>query len=170
MYIRAHHRSAILSHLLPSTANLTHHLFQPDIKSIIMNVDAKLALEERIINYTFTDKVLGAGTLQMAAPTVYLQVNGNMHSIPKNSDLAVLGDSVLATVLCKMWYEYRNAQGMQHPSSALNLAGVEYAQDSASPKMTGPKFATGRPPTIVSARVVSQWDSTNASSATLVLL
>jgi ribonuclease-3 len=84
-----------------------------------MNIDAKIALVEQIINYIFTNKVLCAESLQMAAPEKEMQVNGKVHLVQKNLNLAVLGDTLLSTLLSEMWYESRKAQGtcMQNPEA-----------------------------------------------------
>jgi hypothetical protein len=35
-----------------------------------------------------------------------------MHDIEKNTNIAVLGDSAMASVLCEKWFNHRDAQSM----------------------------------------------------------
>jgi IMP cyclohydrolase len=78
----------------------------------IANVDAKIAQIEQTLGYEFRNKLLCAEALQMAGPATVLVVNRTFQNFAKNVNLAILGDTVLTTVLCKMWYETADEQGM----------------------------------------------------------
>jgi ribonuclease-3 len=89
------------------------------------NIDAKIARVEEIIGYTFTDKVLCAEALQTAGfPQDRLTITGTIHLIRTNSRIAVLGDAVMALVLCEVWFPYRNNQ---RKNSASHLPVLECA-------------------------------------------
>jgi ribonuclease-3 len=90
-----------------------------------MNVDPKIAEVERILKYVFVSKLLCAEAIQMAAPMSALSVNGRAQLVPENRRLAVLGDAIASSVLCKAWYSYRDQTGtfMQESSiSSFSLA------------------------------------------------
>jgi ribonuclease-3 len=75
------------------------------------NIDGNIARVEQIVGYTFANKLFCAGALQMAGLPGRLILNGTVHSIEKNGRLAVVGDSIMAAVLCSKWHDIRNAQG-----------------------------------------------------------
>lgn len=74
------------------------------------SADRKIAQVEHITGHTFSDTLLGAASLQMSG--TWLMIQGKFQLIDNNKELAVLGDCVLDTVLCKMWYEKRDAKGI----------------------------------------------------------
>ncbi|OAL57368.1 hypothetical protein IQ07DRAFT_484764, partial [Pyrenochaeta sp. DS3sAY3a] len=70
---------------------------------------------ESIIGYIFTNKLLCAEAVQMAAPTVEVTfANTHLH-LENNKRLAVLGDAVMARLLCEKWYEAGYANGRRLP-------------------------------------------------------
>lgn len=71
-----------------------------------------IADAERILQYSFTNKVNCAEALQMAAPNVLKSINGQAVFTKKNDRLAVWGDAKLREVLAQIWYEHDGAQGM----------------------------------------------------------
>jgi hypothetical protein len=75
------------------------------------NADTKIADLEAKIGLAFTNKLLGAESLQMAGAPGMVTIEDTTHIIPKNTRLAVLGDAVMASVLCSEWYNFHNAQG-----------------------------------------------------------
>ena len=75
------------------------------------STDSRIARLEQIIGYTFTSKLLCAESLQMASTEEYLSINGSLHFVKKNKNLESVGDTVIATVLCKKWYKFRDDQG-----------------------------------------------------------
>jgi hypothetical protein len=86
--------------------------FNTYIRTIAMaNIDGNIARVEQIVGYTFANKLFCAGALQMAGLPGRLILNGTVHSIEKNGRLAVVGDSIMAAVLCSKWHDIRNAQG-----------------------------------------------------------
>ncbi|KAH7066186.1 ribonuclease III domain-containing protein [Paraphoma chrysanthemicola] len=75
-------------------------------------VEQKIAQVEEIVGYSFTDKLLCAEALQTAGlPNNRLTVNGTSHVVNKNDRLAILGNSIMAAILCELWYGYQNDQG-----------------------------------------------------------
>ena len=62
--------------------------------------DQKIAEAEQILGYSFTNKLLCAEAVQMAGPRAFLAISGAFQTLDKNHRLAVLGDGVLAKVLC----------------------------------------------------------------------
>jgi hypothetical protein len=85
----------------------------------LANLDQNISRIEQIFEHTFTNKLLVAESLQMSGPNTPLYVNGGMHVIRGNKDLAVLGDSVLSTVLASIWYDHRDGQGTFLPIASL---------------------------------------------------
>ncbi|KAH7130271.1 ribonuclease III domain-containing protein [Dendryphion nanum] len=73
--------------------------------------DSKIAELEQIIGYSFANKLLAAEALQMAGKVRLFTVDGASRGVKKNIDLALVGNSILATILCKMWYQARDSQG-----------------------------------------------------------
>jgi hypothetical protein len=64
---------------------------------------------EAIIGYTFINKQRCAIALNAAGPTVLM--SGSFEVIPRNDLMAVYGDSVIASHLCRRWYETGIARG-----------------------------------------------------------
>lgn len=71
---------------------------------------------ENAIRYIFTDKRLCAEALNAAGPSVswYYDDNGSHRTLPKNDRLAVLGDNVAESVLCRRWYRGGQSKGSNH--------------------------------------------------------
>lgn len=76
----------------------------------LINVEIKAAQIELLIRYTFTDKLLAAEAVQMAAPRVTAAYR-SLVGLPNNKRLSVLGDAVLNKVLCSLWYNARDRNG-----------------------------------------------------------
>ena len=66
----------------------------------------KVSRCESIIGYVFGSKVLCGEALNAAADhTAVYVLSGSISKMPKNNRLAVLGDAVAASRLCRLWYE-----------------------------------------------------------------
>ncbi|KAI8932423.1 hypothetical protein NX059_010609 [Plenodomus lindquistii] len=65
---------------------------------------------EALIEYTFANKRLAVEAMQMAGPQHVALINGNIRIIGNNKRLAVLGDAVLAKVLCAAWFKARDTR------------------------------------------------------------
>jgi ribonuclease-3 len=86
---------------------------------MMLNIDQQIAQIEQITAYTFNNKLFCAEALQMAdaSRSVLLDINGTPHAISKNDRLESLGDAMADAILCKIWYDFRDAQGTQPPFS-----------------------------------------------------
>ncbi|KAF1916448.1 ribonuclease III domain-containing protein [Ampelomyces quisqualis] len=69
------------------------------------DVDAAAAHLEAMTGHKFTNKLICAEATQMAGPQVQIVYEGKFHSVPNNKRLAILGNAVLAKVLCTAWFE-----------------------------------------------------------------
>jgi ribonuclease-3 len=78
-------------------------------------MDDNIARVEQIFRHTFANKLFCAGALQMAGSPGRLVFDGTVHSIDKNGRLALVGDSIMAAVLCSKWHDIRNSQGTTLP-------------------------------------------------------
>jgi ribonuclease-3 len=68
----------------------------------------KLALCETIINYTFTNKLLLLQALNNSGePIPYAK---QLHLIPQNKALAILGDAQLQVIMCRWWWNNSSPQ------------------------------------------------------------
>jgi hypothetical protein len=56
---------------------------------------------EAIIDYNFNDRVKCAKALNAAGPGAFLL--GTIQGIPRNGSMAVYGDAVAASYLCRTW-------------------------------------------------------------------
>lgn len=81
------------------------------IINMFLEVDATAAKIELLTGYSFTDKLLAAEAVQMAAPTVAVMYP-TFRGLSNNKRLSILGDAILAKTLCGLWYSARNARGM----------------------------------------------------------
>ncbi|KAF2844648.1 ribonuclease III [Plenodomus tracheiphilus IPT5] len=59
---------------------------------------------EAIVGYTFSNKTHAVEAVQMAAPQIATVVSGSISRVDNNRRLAVLGNAVLAKVLCAAWF------------------------------------------------------------------
>jgi ribonuclease-3 len=66
---------------------------------------------EGLLDYTFTEKRIAVEAVQMAAPQIACIYNGAFDGLNNNKRLSVLGDAVLAKVLCGAWFEARDPRG-----------------------------------------------------------
>jgi ribonuclease-3 len=70
---------------------------------------------EGLLDYTFSEKRIAVEAVQMAAPQIACIYNGAFDALNNNKRLSVLGDAVLAKVLCGAWFEARNPRGQTRP-------------------------------------------------------
>ncbi|CAI9629896.1 unnamed protein product [Alternaria burnsii] len=78
---------------------------------MLPQVESKAVDIETSLQYTFTDKRIAVEAVQMAAPKIACLHNNNFEGLDNNKRLSVLGDAVLAKVLCSAWYEARSSTG-----------------------------------------------------------
>ncbi|KAL1798162.1 hypothetical protein ACET3X_002199 [Alternaria dauci] len=79
---------------------------------MLPRIDAKAADIETVLEYLFTDKRIAVEAVQMAAPQIAcINNNNNFESLDNNKRLSVLGDAVLAKILCGAWFEARTPSG-----------------------------------------------------------
>jgi hypothetical protein len=90
---------------------------------------------EHIIGYAYTNKVWCAEALQMMARETKHVVGETIHIVSKNQNLVVLGDKVLDVVLCKLWFQFRNAESAEAVTLPRFLGDT--SQTSASSKGSG---------------------------------
>lgn len=64
---------------------------------------------ERIIGYTFNNKRLALESLNHGGLPIHY--DGKYQYLPRNERLAIVGDSVLDTVLRSRWYNARDIGG-----------------------------------------------------------
>jgi hypothetical protein len=80
----------------------------------VPNVQAKVIEIESLTGYTFTGKRLVMESVQMASTRVLVQkddLSFPFESAIKNTRLSILGDAVLAKLLCGIWINTRDAHG-----------------------------------------------------------
>ena len=65
------------------------------------SLDAKIRLCESILDYTFNDRLLCARALNTTGNMVVWE--DSLRLIPKNQELAIYGDTVLAAKVCRDW-------------------------------------------------------------------
>jgi ribonuclease-3 len=80
---------------------------------MLFNIEAKASQIECLVGYTFTNKRLAAEAVQMAAPKIAIIDNDGFTGLDNNRRLAVLGDAVLAKILCAAWFKARDPQGKE---------------------------------------------------------
>jgi ribonuclease-3 len=86
----------------------------------------KIAQCERAIAYSFSEKALCAEASNAAADRMASFTNGDrICNLPKNDRLAIYGDSVAASILCRRWYRrgYDKGAGRIHSD---NLCTTPY--------------------------------------------
>lgn len=83
---------------------------------MLLKVNEKAAQVEQLTGYSFVNKMIAAEAVQMAAPHV-AALYDSFHLLPNNKRLSVLGDAVLAKVLCDIWYKARESHSMSTSSS-----------------------------------------------------
>ncbi|KAI4713529.1 hypothetical protein J4E89_000975 [Alternaria sp. Ai002NY15] len=77
----------------------------------MIHIETKAREVEESIGYTFSDRRIAVEAVQMAAPQIALIHNGAFLGLNNNKRLSVLGDAVLAKVLCGAWFDARNPNG-----------------------------------------------------------
>jgi ribonuclease-3 len=81
---------------------------------MLPRVETKVVDIETLLQYTFTDKRIAVEAVQMAAPQIACLYNNTFEGLDNNKRLSVLGDAVLAKVLCSAWFEARSSTGKEH--------------------------------------------------------
>jgi ribonuclease-3 len=90
-----------------ATATYFHYPTGMAIKTTQVN-ENKLALCETLINYTFTNKFLLLQALNNSGkPILYAN---QLHLIPQNKALAILGDAQLQVIMCHWWWDNSSSQ------------------------------------------------------------
>jgi hypothetical protein len=103
-----------LSILLSSSSTTfcySSHLIKFTIE--MQSVEAATEKIEAITGHVFTSKLLCAEAVQMAAPQTMAIYSGGLQTVENNKRLAVLGDAVLAKVLCAAWFKARDNRGKE---------------------------------------------------------
>lgn len=83
--------------------------------------EAKVTSCETIINYVFENKLLCLEALQTSGHSMLLWQN-RFTRVDKNDRLAVLGDTVAKSSLCRQWFATRRSKGMRTPVTLVSLA------------------------------------------------
>jgi ribonuclease-3 len=89
----------------------------------MQDVEATAKQIEAITGYTFNNKLLCAEAVQMAAPQVAVIFQGEFRALANNKDLAILGDAILAKVVCAAWYAARDTNGKR---TLFGVRNVQY--------------------------------------------
>jgi dsRNA-specific ribonuclease len=97
---------------------------------MLFSIEAKASQIEDPVGYTFTNKCLAAEAVQMAAPEIAVIHNDAFTFLNNNKRLAVLGDAILAKILCAAWFKARDPQGKEHILH-LRLTGTDTARKSS---------------------------------------
>jgi len=97
----------------------------------MIHIETKAREVEESIGYIFSDRRIAVEAVQMAAPQIALIHNGAFLGLNNNKSLSVLGDAVLAKVLCGAWFDARNPSGKKRFPSAHVLRGTEDIRPSA---------------------------------------
>lgn len=81
----------------------------------LLDVSTKARQIEALIGYTFTNKRLAVEAVHMAAPQTAAIFDGHLVPINNNKRLALLGNAVLAKLLCATWFSARDPDGYTLP-------------------------------------------------------
>tara|TARA_R110002003_G_scaffold1868_10_gene23648 strand:+ start:4761 stop:5018 length:258 start_codon:yes stop_codon:yes gene_type:complete len=76
----------------------------------MLNVESAAALVEEMTRDVFANKLLCAEAVQMASPQTVVIYNSIL-GLNNNKRLSILGDAVLAKVLCASWFKVRDSSG-----------------------------------------------------------
>ncbi|KAF1837163.1 ribonuclease III [Decorospora gaudefroyi] len=74
-------------------------------------IETKSIQVEDLTGHTFLDKRLAVEAVQMAAPQIACVRNNRFEALNNNKRLSILGDAVLAKVLCAAWFDARGPHG-----------------------------------------------------------
>lgn len=96
---------------------------------MLLDVDATAAKVEHLTGYNFTDKLLAAEAVQMAAPQVAV-IHGSIRDLQNNKRLSVLGDAVLTKVLCGLWFSARDICGTYRASLYCGYVSYKIRQQA----------------------------------------
>jgi len=97
------------------------------------NVEATADLIEAITGYIFKDKMLCAEAVQMASPRVAVVYQGAFRGVDNNKRLSILGDTVLAKVLCAAWFAARDEHGEYKMALSLTMAVLTSSDKPQTP-------------------------------------
>jgi ribonuclease-3 len=75
------------------------------------NVEAKATEIESLTGYTFINKRLAVEAVQMATTRIAAVYDNKIDCVIKNTRLSILGDAVLASLLCGIWLNTRDRHG-----------------------------------------------------------
>jgi ribonuclease III len=102
---------------MPSFASIdTRHILPNSTISVsslrnMQDFEATVRYLEAMTAHTFSNKLLCAEAVQMAAPQVSIIFEGESRVLSNNKDLAILGDVTLTKVVCAAWYDARDKNG-----------------------------------------------------------
>ncbi|KAH7092422.1 hypothetical protein FB567DRAFT_517170 [Paraphoma chrysanthemicola] len=77
----------------------------------MLEVEITVASVEEITSHTFSKPLLCAEAVQMASPRTAIIYNNAIRGLDNNKRLSILGDAVLAKVLCDAWFKARDDKG-----------------------------------------------------------
>lgn len=77
-------------------------------------IEAIITRGKHLTGHVFKDKLLCAEATQMAAPKTAVIYDGRYLGLDNNKRLSILGDAVLAKVLCAAWFNGLDANGRTH--------------------------------------------------------
>ncbi|KAJ4357102.1 hypothetical protein N0V95_002758 [Ascochyta clinopodiicola] len=121
-------------------------------------VNAKALEVQQLTDYTFTNELLAAEAVQMAAPQIAV-VYGSFRGLPNNKRLSVLGNAVLTKVLCGLWFNARDSSGNElTPTDWTILRNDILSNESLGQRGYTLKIDTlvcCNPGTLVSAKMVA---------------
>lgn len=83
--------------------------------------EAKVTSCETIINYVFRNKLLCLEALQASGHSMLLWQN-RFTRVEKNDRLAVLGDTMAKSSLCRLWFATGRSKGRRTPVTRVSLA------------------------------------------------
>jgi dsRNA-specific ribonuclease len=75
------------------------------------NVEVKATEIESLTGYTFINKRLAVEAVQMASTRLAAVYDNKFDYVVKNTRLSILGDAVLASLLCGIWFNTRDRHG-----------------------------------------------------------
>jgi hypothetical protein len=80
-------------------------------RPLLPKVEAKAEDIESLTGYTFLDERLAVEAVQMASTLITVVQNNSFGSVIKNTRLSILGNAVLASLLCDTWFNTRDLHG-----------------------------------------------------------
>ncbi|KAG9194035.1 ribonuclease III [Alternaria panax] len=102
---------------------------------MLPQIEMKAVDIESLLQYTFTDKRIAVEAVQMAAPQIACMHNNNFEGLDNNKRLSVLGNAVLAKVLCGAWFEARDPSGQARSQAQwTQLRNDMLSNDALAPR------------------------------------